>query len=408
MKALRSPFGMGAALLALFVAAIIFGLNAVHGMPLAKRAEVKVAFDDLSGLNNGDDVRIAGKRVGYIHDLRIEDDQAIAVLKLDDPDTKLYEDATAARVSDRSGLGQKFINLNPGDKSTGPMRDDSTIPSSETVKAEDINVLLDVFDEKTRKNAQTSLQNLGGGMIGKADDMQAFTKEASGILRNTGTVSEALSTGQGVPLGDLLESADRISARMATRDKELASLVDEMAVTVDAFGVDEGNQVRASLDLAPGTLDAAHSALQTLDTPLQDLAVAMRDIRPGASALGETTPEFRALMREAVRPLDKVPGVNKVAKPGVKALDRVVTDARPLAHQSIKAGNNGSPLATEFGRYSAYVAEYYRRAASVLGYSDNGGNAFRFLVVPGLADTLVGTTSAGIDRQPYPRPGQEW
>lgn len=409
MKALRSPFGMGVALLALFVAAIIFGLNAVHGMPLAKRAEVKVAFDDLSGLNNGDDVRIAGKRVGYIHDLRIEDDQAIAVIKLDDPDTKLYEDATAARVSDRSGLGQKFINLNPGEESTGPLRDDSTIPASETVKAEDINVLLDVFDEKTRQNAQTSLRNLGGGMIGKAEDMQAFAKEAPGILRNTGTVSGALSADQGAPLGDLLESADRISARMAMRDKELAALVDEMAVTVDAFGVDEGNQVRASLDLAPDTLDAAHSALQTLDAPLQDLAVAMREIRPGATALGETTPEFRALMREAVDPLEKVPGVNKVAKPGVKALDRVVTDARPLAHQSTKAGTNGAPLATEFGRYSAYVTEYYRRAASVLSYSDNGGNAFRFLVVPGLADTLAGgITSAGLDRQPYPRPGQEW
>ncbi|MDN5746154.1 MAG: MlaD family protein [Nocardioidaceae bacterium] len=406
MNALRSPFAIGAILLGLFGAAILFGLNAVHGMPLVKRAEVKVAFDDLSGLNNGDDVRIAGKRVGYVQDLRIEDDQAVAVLKIDDPDTKFYEDAKAARVSDRSGLGQKFVNLNPGDKSTGPLREGATIPASETVKTEDINAVLDVFDPKTRKNTQTTLQNLGGGMIGKADDLQSFSTAAPEILRNTGTVAQALSTDQGVPLGDMLESADRISARLATSDDELAALVDELAVTVDSLGVDEGNQVRASLDLAPGTLDAANSALRTLDAPLKDLAVAMRDMRPGAKSLGEATPDLRALLREGVKPLKKLPGVNKVAKPGVKALDRVVTDARPLAHQSIKAGNEGAPLATELGRYSNDIAEYYRRAVEILNGNTSQGNSFRFLIMPTLAEDIG--LNVGVDRKLYPEPGEEW
>ena len=87
---LRSPLGIGTAVLVLFGGAVVFGLNATHGMPLAERREVRVEFDDLSGLNTGDDVRIAGNRVGYVDELLLEDGRAIAVLKLDDPDTKLY------------------------------------------------------------------------------------------------------------------------------------------------------------------------------------------------------------------------------------------------------------------------------------------------------------------------------
>ena len=222
---LRSPFGIGTAVLVLFGGAVIFGLNATHGMPLAERREVRIAFDDLSGLNTGDDVRIGGSRVGYVDDLVLEDGVAVAVIQLDDPDTKLYENAVAARISDRSGLGQKFVTLDPGDPSTGALRSDAVIPASQTVKTEDINELLDTFDPRTRKEAATTLQNLGGGMIGHEDDLHSFARKAPEVLTSTGEVSKALAADGGVPLGDLLTSAERLSGRMASRDDELAAVL---------------------------------------------------------------------------------------------------------------------------------------------------------------------------------------
>lgn len=402
---LRGPLGIGTLLLALFGGAVVFGLNAVHGMPIVPRTEVKVAFDDLSGLNTGDDVRIAGKRVGYVDDLRLEDGHAVAVLKLDDPDIKLYENAQAARIADRSGLGQKFVILDPGEETTGPLRSGATIPAEQTVKAEDINEVLDVFDPETRRQATTSLQNLGSGMIGHSPDLHAFTKDAPGILTDTGTVSAALAANGGAPLAELLETGNRLSTRLATRDEELAALIDELAVTADAFAVDEANQARAALDRAPDTLAAAHGALRTLDEPLKDLAVAMRTVRPGATALGETTPGLRALLREGVDPVAKVPGVNKVATGGVKALDRLVLDARPLAQQSIKTGANGGPLAGVLGSYSQDMAQYYIGGASALGQGDAEGHWLRILLLPGLESAGVGTA---VTRDPYPEPGETW
>ncbi|KRB72740.1 hypothetical protein ASE01_22095 [Nocardioides sp. Root190] len=402
---LRSPLGIGTAVLVLFGGAVVFGLNSTHGMPLAERREVLVAFEDLSGLNTGDDVRIAGNRVGYVEDLRLEDGQAVAVLKLDDPDTELYENAQAARISDRSGLGQKFVTLDPGDPSTGALRSDAIIPADQTVKTEDINELLDTFDEATRAEAATALQNLGGGMIGHSEDLHAVTRNAPEILRSTGEVSRALAAGKGAPLEDLLLSADRLSGRLATRDEELAALIDEMAVTVDAFAADDGNQVRASLDQAPDTLDAAHSALTGLDTPLADLAVAMRQVRPGATALGRSTPDLRAFLREAVTPLAKMPDVNKDAETGVVALDRLVGDARPLAQQLLKTASSAAPLASVLGDYAEDIAYFHTNASGALGRGDSAGHWLRILLLPGVES--VGLPGAAT-RDPYPAPGETW
>lgn len=400
---LRSPIGIGTAVLVLFGGAVVFGLNATHGMPLAERREVKVGFEDLSGLNTGDDVRIAGKRVGYVDDLLLEDGQAVAVLKLDDPDTKLYENAVAARISDRSGLGQKYVALDPGDPSTGPLRSDAVIPAAQTVKTEDVNELLDVFDPRTRERAATTLQNLGGGMFGHEQDLHRFLRNAPGILSSTGEVSSALAVDDGATLAELLVSAERLSGRMANQDDELAALVDEMAVTLDAFAADDGEQVRATLDQAPDTLLAADEALTGLDAPLADLSVAMRHVRPGATALGRSTPDLRAFLREAVTPLGKVPGVNKDAEPGVVALDGLVTDARPLVEQLLRASASGAPVARVIGDYAEDIAYFHTNASGALASGDSAGHWLRILLLPGAES--AGAPGA-VTRDPYPAPGE--
>ncbi|MDQ6524580.1 MlaD family protein [Nocardioides sp. LHD-245] len=402
---LRSPLGIGTIVVALFATAVVFGLNATHGMPLAERKEVRIAFDDLSGLNTGDDVRIAGSRLGYVDALELDDGQAIAVVQLDDPDTPLYDDARAARISDRSGLGQKFVTLDPGDPSTGPLRDGAVIPADQTVRAEDVNELLDVFDEQTRASASATLKNLGGGLAAHGEDLHGFLRHAPGILEDTGAVSGALAAGDGTPLERMLVSADRLTGRLAARDDELAALMDQMAVTVDAFAVDGATPVRASLDQAPQTLDTADSALRALDAPLADLAVAMREVRPGAVALGRATPDLRAFLREGVTPVAKVPGVNDAAVPGVRALDGLVADARPLAAQLVRTGSTAAPLASVLGDYAGDISQYYTGASASLSHGDRAGHWLRILLLP--APENAGLPLL-VDRDPYPEPGETW
>lgn len=398
----RQPFGIGVIALLLFGGAVVFGLNATHGMPLVERKTVRVAFSDLSGLNAGDDVRIAGARVGYVDELELEDGQAVAVLKIDDPNTDLYENARAARVAARSGLGQKFVNIDPGDSSTGPLRDGGTIPVEQTVKAETLSGLLNVFDDQTRAASATTLRNLGGGAIGHGSGLNEFVRDAPAILDDTATVSKTLSADGGVPLERLLTSADRLSSRLAGRHQQLAALVDETAATLDGFAVDDGSRLDASLEKAPETLTRTKSALHSLNGPLDDTAVAMRTLRPGASALGRSTPDLRAVLREGTEPLQKVPSVSEEAVPGVEGLTGVVVDLRPLSKQLVKTGNTAAPLTNVLGRFAWDIANMYTGSAGALSQGDSAGNWLRILLLPG-AESALGTSGAA-NRDPYPEP----
>ncbi|MGN6721934.1 MAG: MlaD family protein [Marmoricola sp.] len=402
LRSLRSPFGIGIAAVVLFAGSVVFGLNATHGMPLVPRKEVRVAFTDLSGLDVGDDVRTAGARVGYVADLSLVNGQPVATLKLDNPNTKLYEDAIAARVTDRSSLGQKFVELDPGTPKTGPLRGNGIIPASQTVKSEDIGQLFDSFDPRTRAATSNFLTQFGGGLIGHGPGLHALAKNGAQILKDTSTVSGAIANENGAPLESMLASADQLSSRLKTRQADLAKLIDQFAGTVKGFNVDDGSQVDQTLAKAPGALTSINAALAAINTPLSDTAAAMSTLRPGASALGQATPDLRGFLRDATSPLQKVPGVSQVAIPGVGSLTTVVSDARPLSLQLIKTGAKAAPLAGVLGSYAWDIANFYTDAQGALARGDSAGNWLRILLLPGAES--IATPIPTVPRDPYQPP----
>jgi phospholipid/cholesterol/gamma-HCH transport system substrate-binding protein len=128
----------GAGVLIFFLALVTVSLVSQHGLPFASRTSVKAAFDDVGSLRSGDDVRIANVRVGYMSAIELVDATdptngqpkvAVATLKLDN-DRPVYKNAQTltAFVDARSPLGQKFVDLNPGDRFARLLAADTVIP----------------------------------------------------------------------------------------------------------------------------------------------------------------------------------------------------------------------------------------------------------------------------------------
>lgn len=394
----------GYSTLGAFVVAIIFGLNATHGSPLKERATVSADFDDVSGLYVGDDVRISSVRVGFVEEVRLKDGHAYAVMKLDDPDTKLYADATAG-VIDRSGLGQKFVNLDPGSPSAGPLN--GTISMDHTIRAQDINGLFNTFDDKTREAAGSTLREFGGGMDGHAQDLNDLLHTAPGILSNSGIVSDTLSENNGSSLVGLMRSADTISARFRGRQQHVADVIDQLGTTFDAFAVDDGQPLEQTIAKGPETLKETRKALDDLRKPLKHTASAMKDLRPGAKALGDSMPDLRGFMRDAVDPLEKVPDVSHQAVPALESLtDLTKENLRPLARQLVKTGDGAAPPVGIFGQYVPEIVRYFDNGRHALNNENENGKYTRILVIP--SDESVGGKPAlvKINRNPYVAPGE--
>lgn len=401
---------IGLAVIVLFTGAVVFGLNATHGMPLAPRKTVKAAFTNVSGLVGGDDVRIASSRVGYVEDIVIENGQAVAVLEIDDEDIKIYRNASAATASvgARSALGQKFVDLDVGTPEAGELADDGVIPQRETRGAQEISELFNVFDAETRWASASTLRELGGGMADREKDFGALLSTAPDMLPALGTVSRSLASRDGADLTGLLTSAEQLASRFRGRQNEIADLTRQMGTTLEAMAVDDGKPMEDTLQRAPGALKAARGAFTALSQPLADTRAAARTLRPGADALGQAVPDLWGLLTEGVKPLRKVPDVSAKAQPAVTELTGMMADARPLAKRLVHTTNwAATPLAV-LAPYSAEISHFFTAATGALSQGDSAGHWLRIYVVP-RAESLSGTLPIDdptVQRNAYPAPGQ--
>ena len=80
---------------------------------------VKAKFTSVSGLAENGPVEIAGVEVGRIKDIHLVDGQAMVDLMLR-PGLGLHEDAEA-RIRTKGMLGEKFIDIDPGNLAAPPL-----------------------------------------------------------------------------------------------------------------------------------------------------------------------------------------------------------------------------------------------------------------------------------------------
>ncbi|WP_433503182.1 MlaD family protein [Pseudonocardia halophobica] len=397
---------IGVLVVAVLTAVVLFAVTAQHGLPSylpgVQRGVVKAAFSDAGALRVGDDVRIADVRVGYVSDLDLVDGTPVATLQLDEQ-RPVHSDATAA-VGARSALGQKYVDLNPGTEGAGDLGD---AVIGRTTPSQELDTLLNVLDEPTREAAASTLREVGGGLAGHSTDLKDGIAALPTMLPDLGTVSEALSEDGGRSLSDLLTDADRLARSFADRQQSIAATVRHLDPTLAAVNTGGGDRAREVLDQAPETMREARVALDDLRAPLASTREAVTVVRPGATALGEATPDLRGVLREAVTPLDKVPGVADSADPAVTDLTPTVSDLRPLARQLGTTMAQGAPTLDYLGAYSGDISNFFTFFADTLSTRDQLGHGIRIypVVKPEMVLNNLPVEDPTVHRDAYPVPG---
>jgi phospholipid/cholesterol/gamma-HCH transport system substrate-binding protein len=363
-------------------------------------------------------VRIANVRVGYVDKIDLVESenpatgaakQPVLTLKLDD-ERPVYKNAKAitATVGARSALGQKFVELNPGDASAGPLPADYVIPATGTVAAQEIGDLLAVLDVPTRQSIGSFFRNFGGGLVGRGGDFQDGLGALPDILPDLGTVSTALATDKGRDFSSLLHSANNLSHAFDGRQKQIGELLGKLDVTLGAINADNGQALDQTLQIAPGALRKGRGALERLAGPLADTKLAMTEFKPGAKSLGDATPDTRGFFRDSPKPLDKVPSFSDSAKPAIQDVTPTFNDLRPLSGQLIRTFDGGGAVAQQVAPYAPELGLFFINANDAL---KNGNDNFHWLRISAVIDgtqsldTSLPTRDPTNQRDPYPAPG---
>ncbi|MGW6356375.1 MlaD family protein [Streptomyces sp. NPDC055092] len=400
----RRSILLGISVLVVFSVALLVALNAASGLPGSSGTRVKAHFANVSGLFNGNDVRIAGVRVGQVKEIKLKDGMALVTMELDGH-RRVYADATAL-VADKSALGEKYISLSPGDPSA--KRLDCAITEKKTRSSQNLSDFLGVFDKPTRDGLQSTLRQTGAGAASHTGDVRAGLEALPEELPDLGTVSKALSADSGADTTQMLQAANSLAKSFQGNEHRLSALMGNVTTTLDAAHVDGGKPLNDSLDLAPATLAKTRGALRSLQTPLRDTHSAVTTLAPGAQALGQSTPDVRGVLREAVTPLRRLPGVADKATPAVTSLTPTLRDARPVVPLVTEALDGAKKPLAEVAPYAPEISMFFTRFASAMQYGDAAGHWLRIYPPVGAeaATGLLGLKDPTVKRDAYAPPGQ--
>jgi phospholipid/cholesterol/gamma-HCH transport system substrate-binding protein len=399
-----TAFRAGLIVMVALIGLLYLTFKAQTGMPFAQTTEVTAVVNNVHALRANDGVRENSKRIGRVSHVEYRDGAALVTMELDG-DVPVYKDAHAA-VWDLSALATKFVELDLGTSKSGKLGT-ASIPVAQTDDSADLYQALDALDPKTRAAATAMLREVGGGLAGHGEDLGDFVANAPDLLHDLGKVSNTLADPK-TDLVGVLESGDRLSSRLRTRQDEIGTLMTQTDKTLAAVSAEEGWPLRQSLRKLPSTLSHTKRAMDSLRTPLARTGQAMRTLAPGAKALGRAENDLRGFLREAVPVAGQVPGVAKQALPAITDLTKTVSDARPLAPKVRQTvGDLLTPLRV-LAPYSTDMAQMFERGASFVSQGPEPGVRYaRLGVTPGLNTVTGGLVASGnLPQNEYPRPGE--
>jgi phospholipid/cholesterol/gamma-HCH transport system substrate-binding protein len=398
----RFVWGVGVLVALVVVGAVGLIVQTGGALPGRHYTYVKVAFDNVGTLGKGRDVKEDGITIGTVSGLVYQGGKAVATLRLDG-DQHVYADATAS-IGNGSALGKKFVALDPGTASSGPLGA-AGVSAANSTSDKDVNDILAALDPKTRTALRSTLGELAEGMTGHSDDLSAALSASPRLLADLKTVATA-TTQAPADLPGLLASADRLASRFQGRQAQIAELMHNADTTIGSLAVDGGQPLQDTIAEMPSALVAAKGALDSLDQPLTSARAALTDLRPGGRALGQATQPLRAFLRDARVPLDKVPSVADSAEPAVSDLTGTVADARPLLKPVDTAVDDLDEFLYAFAPYAGDAGRFFSQEGLLNGTlgSDNKHYFAASLTAVGLA-AVASLPDPLYHIEAYPCPG---
>lgn len=214
----------------------------IGNLSFGSSRDYKAEFTDATGVNKGDDIRVAGVRVGTVDKVEIIGRTRALVSFTVDEGTSV-NGGTNASIRYRNLVGQRYISLTQEVGDTKRLPAGTTIPVSRTRPALDLTVLFNGFKPLFQALSPDDVNKLSYELI------QVFQGEGGtleGLLANTASVTSTLADRDKV-IGDLIDNLSLVLDNVADRDKQLTRLIQSFRTLVGGLKQDR-NAILGSLE----------------------------------------------------------------------------------------------------------------------------------------------------------------
>ncbi len=239
----------------------------------------RAVFANVSGLQTGDFVRIAGVEVGKVEEVEVQDDSTVVVTFTADNSVVLTE-GNRAVVRYLNLIGERFLAIDEGTGGTTRLKPGDTIPMAQTQPALDLDALIGGFRPLFNALSPDQVNALTGQLI---EALQGQGATISSFLSQTASLTNTLADRDRL-IGEVIVNLNTVLGSLGDQQDQLGSAVDSLSELVAgleqrkqdiANGVAYANEVAGSVaDLLaqtrPSLTKVVHEADRTAGNIVAD------------------------------------------------------------------------------------------------------------------------------------------
>ncbi len=339
-----------AAVLCAAIAIAVLGTGAGGGNDGAYK--VRAIFRNAFSLVPGEDVKIAGVRVGSIDSLDVTADQQAAVdFTISRKGFGDLRSDAECTIRPQSLIGEKFVECTP----TQPHAPDEAkapplkvipdgqpgagrhlLPVTNTSRPVDIDLINNIMRLPYRQRLGIIVNEFGTALAGRGENLRGVIRNADPALKATDKVLNLLASQDRV-LADLAKQSDVALAPLARDHRYVTRWVQHTADLATATA-ERQSQFKAQFEKLPrflGELRPTMARLSDFADQATPVFSALRPVAPSVSRLIKAMGPFSESARPALKTLGEasVPGRKALvaARPIITDLRSLATTLRPLA-----------------------------------------------------------------------------
>jgi phospholipid/cholesterol/gamma-HCH transport system substrate-binding protein len=214
-------------------------------------------FTDVTGLIEGDSIRVAGVRIGQVTDISVVNRRQARVEFTVQTGRRLPV-STTARIKYLNLVGQRFIEL---DRGTGPpgqvIPRGGTIPLRQTTPALNLTQLFNGFKPLFQALSPTDVNQLAGEII---QVLQGEGPTMDSLLRSVASLTSTLASRDQV-IGQVIDNLNDVLETINTRSDQLGDLIVTLRKLTTGLASDRaplGEAVSAMSELTNSTAELLH------------------------------------------------------------------------------------------------------------------------------------------------------
>ncbi len=349
---------------------------------------VRAIFDNAGFIIPGEDVKIAGVKVGKVQALDVtEDFRAAIVLEITEPGYQDFRRDASCLVRPQNLIGERFVECKPTQPRSssqsappelrviedGPGEGQRLLPVENTSMTVDIDLIGNTMRAPERERLSLILNELGTGVAGRGRDLNEVIRRANPALRETDKVLEILARQNNV-LEQLAVNSDTILAPLA-RDRARVAGAIRNSSDVARATAERREDLAEDIETLPEFLEELDPTMERLGALADESTPVLRDLGERAPAINSLVRNLGPFSQAAIPAVDSLGEASKTGTPAVTDARPVIADLRALANSVRPVGTDLREVLESFrdtGGIERLMDYIFYQVAAVNGFDSVG------------------------------------